>query len=451
MSDRRGAVWPPYIWTALALALTSGFGLGGALFAARAFGWPPDRWWPALAQAHGHSQLFGFAGLLALGTLLHFFPRLRGAPLARPALTRPALLLYGGGLALRIVAQPAVALRASSGGGWGWRFLLASAGASELVGGSLALALLTVTLRAGPPLPGRAALRAVLPFLAVAAGGFWLALGVNAIGLGVAAWTGTGLVPPLADWLAVELGLYALLLPVAVAMSARLFPLYFRTPLPRNGLARAALVTVLLGLVLRAAGEASGGTVVAAVGQVAQGVALLLFFAALGVVARRRPVPQPVPPLWREPIWLHALAAYLWLALAGVVLLVSGLAGVGLPVGPASVDVERHLLGSGYVTLLILGIGARLLPGFARRPLRSVALVWATLLLGNLATLLRTGPFLLPLSWSATAVTVVPAIAGLAGVVAIGLFAFNLTGTPGSRPAHTRPTGQSAATSRSMR
>jgi hypothetical protein len=40
------------------------------------------------------------------------------------------------------------------------------------------------------------------------------------------------------------------------------------------------------------------------------------------------------------------------------------------------------------------GEGAKLLPGFAHRPLRSEALVWATLL-GNAAALLRVGPQLL--------------------------------------------------------
>jgi len=42
--------------------------------------------WSALAQAHGHLQLYGWAGLFVLVVAFHFLPRLRGTPLALPRL-----------------------------------------------------------------------------------------------------------------------------------------------------------------------------------------------------------------------------------------------------------------------------------------------------------------------------------------------------------------------------
>ena len=48
-------VWRPFVRASLAVAVVGGFGLGGALFAALAFGWPLGPWWPAAAQAHGHA------------------------------------------------------------------------------------------------------------------------------------------------------------------------------------------------------------------------------------------------------------------------------------------------------------------------------------------------------------------------------------------------------------
>src|SRR5437868_4750150 len=67
---------PPFLWAATLLALVGGFGLGGALFLHQA------AWRFPAAQAHGHVQVFGWAGLLVLGVGLHFLPRLRGARLA---------------------------------------------------------------------------------------------------------------------------------------------------------------------------------------------------------------------------------------------------------------------------------------------------------------------------------------------------------------------------------
>jgi uncharacterized protein involved in response to NO len=43
--------------------------------------------------------------------------------------------------------------------------------------------------------------------------------------------------------------------------------------------------------------------------------------------------------------------------------------------GPIVLDAEWHILGAGFMTLLILGEGVNLLPGFAGRPLRSEARV----------------------------------------------------------------------------
>lgn len=51
--------WVGFMWAALALAITAGFGLGADLFMAQALHRPLAAWWPTAAQAHGHVQLFG--------------------------------------------------------------------------------------------------------------------------------------------------------------------------------------------------------------------------------------------------------------------------------------------------------------------------------------------------------------------------------------------------------
>jgi hypothetical protein len=41
-------------------------------------------WWPALIQAHGDAQLFGWTGLFIMGIASHLLPRLRQRPRRRP-------------------------------------------------------------------------------------------------------------------------------------------------------------------------------------------------------------------------------------------------------------------------------------------------------------------------------------------------------------------------------
>ena len=96
----------------------------------------------------------------------------------------------------------------------------------------------------------------------------------------------------------------------------------------------------------------------------------------------------------------------------------------------ASAGAERHILGAGFVTLLILGEGANLLPGFAHRPLRSQWLVWATLSLGNLAAVLRVAPNLLPQLMPPAAAELVLASSGGVGVFTLVAFAANLGRLP---------------------
>jgi uncharacterized protein involved in response to NO len=212
------------------------------------------------------------------------------------------------------------------------------------------------------------------------------------------------------------LGLYGFLVPVSVMMSARTFPLYFRTPLPRWRALHAGLGVLLLGLALRLGGLEAGAAL--------QAAALVAFVFGLGVFAARRPLPrEPVRPL-SDPIGLHAASAYGWLAVTAALLALVALDAPGAGLAARAAGAELHALGAGFVTLLILGMAAHMLPGFARRPVRSHGLIWLTLALGNLAALLRTVPMLVRLPGSAG--TMMLAGAGVAGALAIAVLAANI-------------------------
>lgn len=88
-------------------------------------------------------------------------------------------------------------------------------------------------------------------------------------------------------------------------------------------------------------------------------------------------------------------SAYLWGTLGAILLVVDGIASLLFGTLPFTIDAIRHSFAIGFITLLICGIAIRLVPGFSSKAIRSPHLVMATLILGNLAVLLRVGSLLL--------------------------------------------------------
>ncbi|HZS88066.1 MAG TPA: NnrS family protein [Chloroflexota bacterium] len=339
-----------------------------------------------------------------------------------------SLALHASGLALRALAQSLLAVTGPSfAPDVILRVCVVGSGVLELVAVSLAVWLLAQTVRRGPPLQARKGLRPVLPFFLTSFGALWLALVVNLIGLLSMVEQGQTLVAEQADRLTRHLALYGFLVPVAIAMAERTFPLFLRTRLSNLDLLRGGLLLLAAGLILRLAADSTGLHGVGGLGKLETGVALLLFVLASGIFAPRRPLPRQPVRVLSDPIQWHVISAYVWLAASALLLLVQGFADVRGEVMLAEDDAERHLLGAGFVTLLILGAGAYLLPGFARRPLRGHALLWATLVLANLAVVLRTAPLLLQAVFSASTSAALLSVAGLCGLLAVLLFGFNIS------------------------
>src|SRR5581483_3061683 len=267
----------------------------------------PGLWWPAAAQAHGHVQLFGWAGLMVVGVGLHFLPRLRGAALAAPGLAPWVLALFGGGVALRLVAQPLAAARPAL------TWLLVLAALLELAGAALAAGMLVATSRRAMPLRERAGVIPVLPFVVLAFSSLLLALLVNLVGWVVA--VGSGLPLLSAPWepLIVQLGLVGFLVSVSLAVAVRTFPLYLRVRVPSTRALWGILAVLAAGLLLRVVTILGAPLEADAVGRLLQGAALLvapwvvdvpLLRTRAAMLARTEArarelgtAPRPLPPL----------------------------------------------------------------------------------------------------------------------------------------------------------
>ncbi len=408
----------PLIAVSCWLGLGAGFLLAAILSVTQALKLPLGLWWPALVQAHGHIQLFGWAGFMVLGVALHFLPRLRGTPLAFPRLSPWLFALLGGGLVLRVLSQPLLALAAP--GALLWQMLLAGAGLAEFVGASGIVGLLFLTLRRGPSLASRPALRAFLPYGFLGLLCFWLALALNAAEGIRLLLVGQALLSGTADGMIVQLGLFGFLVPLALGMSARVLPLYLGLrPLSSRAL-WLAFSGYAIGLALSLLAFSMGGSnTLAGVFQgcsaLLMGSSLCTFMVSQGLLLpqrwRRLMVPAVQTKHVSRPARPYAVAqgndhavfgpyawlirsAFGWLALAALALCIDGAAQLAAGDTPISEDAIRHATTVGFVMLLIFGVGQRMLPGFAGSKLLSPRLVMATFWLGSAATLLRVLPVL---------------------------------------------------------
>lgn len=374
-----------FVWTALASALSVGFGAAALLAALLGFELPLEDWWLPLVQVHGFAQAFGWLGLFIMGVSLYFVPRFSGTPLCWPALQSAVWALTGMAIAGRFAGSCWLSQDPeSSAGAWvlglaalaGWLAVLCYL---LLLGGSLRRA------------PRHQAIAAVKPFLLTALAGWLCSSALGAWTALQAALAGEAQLDQ--QWHRLSLDLFAalVLLPVAFAFSLRTFPLYLRLAPPRwpvRAFALGYLGSCALDFLppLLLSGET--GFVVQGLGKALKGAALLVFVWNLDLLLRRKPPWTAEQELAPQPRRFHPptrpgmpdygefghferllLAAYLCLALAGLLELWNGVAALFGGEPPWDPDALRHLYLAGFGTLLLLGMAPRMIPGFvgARR------------------------------------------------------------------------------------
>lgn len=260
--------------------------------------------------------------------------------------------------------------------------------------------------------------RSIAPFLFGAFLGLALAGIINLFNC-LTALTNGGLIPPGGDQATITLGLFGFLVPVALAMSTRMLPLYTSIqPFPAPLLWILAL-TYFAGVILWLPGSLLPGLLLAAMsglGLLVLGMVVLVFTGSfLHLLRHRTHVPPQSAPHTPHTEFLAERArqrrreerhrygpyvaligsAYLWGSLGALLLVIDGIASLLFGALPVMVDAIRHSFAVGFITLLICGIAVRLVPSFSGKAIRSPRLVTATLLLGNLAALLRVGSVVL--------------------------------------------------------
>lgn len=437
-------VHEPFIFAALAIALTAGFGYGAIGVAALAFKLPLGVWWIALAQAHGHAQLFGWAGLFVIGVGLFFLPRLRGAKLARIELAPWALACLVVGIALRALGQPLQAI-APPGSLYAvlGRFGTLSSGVLELGGVALFIAMIIASFRRARPLSPDAPIKPVRPYLALALSSLVAATLFNAALSVNSALSASAIFPSSFDDALTHLMIYGFVIPLAIALAIRNLPLFMRLASPPKRSLFPLFLVYVVGLTLRVVGKLEQSFFLP-ISAIIESGALLVFSWQLDALLRYKTpwtATRILPPAnyieTRPPTRTHypdygefgrfellIISAFAWLAFANLIAVVDG---ASVVLGNSTLfnpDIERHAITVGFITLLIFGMAVRMIPGFSGKPrIASPRLVLATFWLGNLAALFRVAPLFAP---DLPGMNIAFGLSGALGWLAVACLAVNL-------------------------
>ena len=377
-----------------------GFGLGLWLLLARVWGVSLfGANWLALVQVHGLLQLFGFAGLFAMGVALHALPRFRGAAPPRRALVWITYFGILSGLALRSIAQPMPDLPARGP-------LLLTSGVL-LFGGTLSFtyaAIRSLVTGRNPHRPDE---------LLIGAGICALPIAALLVALEMA-----GSAPVIVDQGTDDRAVWVMLLgglsTLIFGVWARLAPGFVasvpakpRLLVTGGSLWLAGVLTLALGVTLGPWLLLAGfGALTGAIGVFGKGIA-------------------------RQPLHGHARltrigvrSAFGW-AFVGLAIIAAGT--LGLAGSYLQVSAARHALALGFVTVMIYAVASRALPAFLGRRLWSPRLQAATLVLANLGVGLRVVLQLVEGTGGPS-----DAVVGLSGILAYSalvLFALNVVRT----------------------
>jgi uncharacterized protein involved in response to NO len=395
-----------FVVSALAIALTAGFGLGLWLLLARTLGLSTGELpWLALVQVHGTIQLFGFAGMFLMGVALHVLPRFRGAPPTPRALAMIAYATTVSAILLRAVTQPVLSFP-------GRPVLLPLSGLLLAVGTTAFAIGALRALRGGTNAhrPDELVMAAGVVAAPIAAILFMLEFPLDAPGL---------LADQGADDRAVWTMLLVCLATTIIGVWARLAPGFTATPPSRP-------IPLLAGGTLWFIGAAgvAGGVAFAPLVLFAGLVTIVWALGVFGAAIARQALVSHAR-LTR----LAVRSAFVW-ALVGSALLVWYDAR-NVVAGPEPSYLEssaaRHAFALGFVTLMIFGVAARALPSFLGRRLWNERLQLATLVLANAGVALRVIPE--GLSVQGDAASGVVAASGALAYGALVLFAVNVLRT----------------------
>lgn len=368
---------------------------------------------PAWIQAHGHAQVFGWVGSFIFGIGFYSIPKLRGDGKGPIAAAWLCWVMWTLGVALHWLAGVYA---------WEWRALFPLSSALELAAFGI---FFHAVAHHRPAKNGKSALEPWIWVVVGASLGLMLVLvGNGALSLYLGLFGKGPEIPHGLDQRYLALMGWGFLAPFVWGFSAKWMSVFLGLKPARPRLLLLAVGVSFLGIALVLVGSAKLATVLFAV---AAGMAI----GALHMFekAERQPKTRGVHSTF--PFFIRM--AYGWLLVAAFL----GVAAAQWDSSGGIWGASRHALTVGFVAIMILSVGQRILPAFAgMRLLWSTTLMFAALALLSLGCALRVSCEVLAYqSYATWAWRILPfsAILELGGITA---FAINILGTFVFEPSH---------------
>lgn len=367
----------------------------------------------AWLQAHGHAQVFGWVGSFILGIGFYSIPKLRDGANSYLRAAWVCWAMWAAGAAIRWAANIYL---------WEWRVLLPASATLELA--AFAIFFREVSQHRPDP-EGKGRLEPWILVVASASMGLLLVLLTNlAACFYVALRGGTPAFPHVFDQRYLALVAWGFLVPFVWGFSAKWMPVFLGLKPFRPRILQAAVVLNLTGIALTVCGAGGAGVWFFVAGSGLAVMALRMFEPAVNE-AKIRGVHKSFP--------LFVRMAYVWLLVAAVL----GVAAAGWDTSGGIWGASRHALTVGFVAVMILSVGQRVLPAFAgMRLLWSTKLMVAGLTLVSLGCVMRVSCEVLAYQRYVTwAWSVLPSSA-LCELAGLTVFAINILGTFVLEPSH---------------
>lgn len=368
---------------------------------------------PAWLQAHGHAQVFGWIGSFILGIGFYSIPKLRGS--ARGAFRAAWICWFAWtvGVALRWTATVYA---------WHWQLLLPVAGVLELAAFVIFIRAVSQHRPAGT---GQGSLEPWVWVVISATSGLLLSLLMNLGGSIYVAWRGsTPAFPHVFDQRYLVVLTWGFLVPFVWGFSAKWMSVFLGLPAFRPRLLAGAIAVNVSGIAVSLAGQIRVGTWFLVV-SAGLAIAGLRMFSA----PQREPKIRGVHPSFPAFVRL----AYVWLLVAALLGVVAALWDTSGGIWGAS----RHALTVGFISIMVLCVGQRVLPAFAgMRLLWSTRLMVAGLAFVSVGCTLRVSCEVLAYQgWANWAWSILP-VSALLELTGLSAFALNIFGTFLFEPSH---------------
>jgi uncharacterized protein involved in response to NO len=368
---------------------------------------------PAWLQAHGHAQVFGWVGSFILGIGFYSIPKMRGGAKSSFGTAWMCWGMWTTGAALRWASNVYL---------WEWRILLPLSALLEL---AAFLIFFRAVSQHRPESSGEQKLGLLVWVVVSASLGLLVVLVTNLAGcLYVSVRGVTPAFPHLFDQRCLALMGWGFLVPFVWGFSAKWMTVFLGLkPLRPKWLLAAAVVNLTgLGLIVAGAGSIGSWLFVVAAGTA---VVALRMFEASEKEVKIRGVHSSFPFFVRM--------AYGWLVVAAVL----GVAATRWDTSGGIWGASRHALTVGFISVMILSVGQRILPAFAGiRMLWSTKLMFAGLAFVTLGCTLRVSSEIIAYQGYATWAWSVLPISALCELAGLTLYAINILGTFIFEPSH---------------